>query len=225
MTHPTVTDPPDDPLLVRLDRLAVALVADVLDRLGLRSQVPAPGIRPVVPRARLLGRAFTVAARADDALRENPYEHELAAVDAIPPGGVVVLATGSVCDAAIWGELLTTRARARGGAGAVTDGAVRDLALLGELDFPVFAAAISANDSYGRVAVTGFGDAVLCGGVSVAPGDYVLGDLDGVVVVPAAGAAEVAAAAEEKRAKERLAREMLARGSAVADVWREHGVL
>lgn len=217
--------PAADPILSRLVGVTVALAADVLDRLGLRHQVLSSAIRPVVPREHLVGRAFTVAAIYDDAIRENPYEQELAAVDAVPAGRVVVLATGAFLEAAIWGELLTTRAQARGAAGAITDGAVRDLAQLRELDFPVFAAAVSANDSRGRICVTGWGDPVVCAGVSVSAGDYLIGDADGVVVIPAAVAVDALAAAEGKRAKEVLARDLLAGGATAAAVWREHGVL
>jgi regulator of RNase E activity RraA len=217
--------PAADPLLSRLSGIAVALAADVLDRLGFRSQVMSSAIRPIVPRERLVGRAFPVAATAGDVIPENPYEHELAAVDAVPPGGVIVLATGGFFEAAIWGELLTTRARVRGAVGAITDGAVRDLAQLREVDFPVFAAAVSANDSRGRVCVTGWGEPIVCAGVSVNADDYVLGDADGVVVVPEVVAANVIAAAEEKQAKEALARDLLAGGTPATDVWHEHGVL
>jgi 4-hydroxy-4-methyl-2-oxoglutarate aldolase len=214
-----------DPLLARLDRLTVALAADVLDRLGLRAQVLSHRIRPVAGRERLAGVAFPIAAEPDETILDNPYEHELAAIDAVPPGAVVVLATGGCLDAAVWGELLTTRALARGAAGAITDGAVRDLAALRELDFPTFAAAISANDSRGRVAVRAWGSPVLCGGVSVAGGDLVLADADGVVVVPRDTAEEMLAAAEEKRDKEELARRLLAEGMSAAVVWERHRVL
>ena len=115
---------------------------------------------------------------------ENPYERELAAVDATPAGAVVVLATGGCLDVAVWGELLTTRMLARGGVGVVTDGGIRDVAGIRRLGVPSFAAAITPRDSFGRALVTGCGEPVTCAGVAVAPGDLVRGDEDGVVVVP-----------------------------------------
>ena len=214
-----------DPLLARLDRLTVALAADVLDRLGHRAQVLSHRIRPVAGPEHLAGVAFPIAAEPDETILDNPYEHELAAVDAVPPGAVVVLATGGCLDAAVWGELLTTRALARGAVGAITDGAVRDLASLRDLGFPTFAAAVSANDSRGRVAVRGWGCPVVCAGVSVAAGDLVLADADGVVVVPRDRAEEMLAAAEEKRDKEELARRLLAEGMSATEVWERHRVL
>jgi len=214
-----------DRLLARLDRLTVALAADVLDRLGLRAQVLSHGIRPVAGAERVAGVAFPIAAEPDETILDNPYEHELAAVDAVPPGAIVVLATRGYLDAAVWGELLTTRAVARGAAGAITDGAVRDLAALRELGFPTYAAAVSANDSRGRVAVRAWGGSVICAGVSIAAGDLVLADADGVVVVPWEIAEEMLAAAEEKRDKEELARRLLAKGVSAAEVWERHRVL
>jgi len=214
-----------DPLLIRLDRLTVALVADVLDRLGLRAQVLSHRIRPLAGVERLAGFAFPIAAEGDETILDDPYEHELAAVDAVPPGGIVVLATGGYLDAAVWGELLTTRAVARGAAGAITDGAVRDLAALRVLGLPTYAAAVSANDSRGRIAVREWGGPVVCAGVAVSGGDLVLGDADGVVVVPRRIAEEMLAAAEEKRDKEELARGLLAEGVSAAEVWERHRVL
>ena len=214
-----------DTLLERLDRLTVALAADVLDRLGFREQVLSHRIRPVAGPEHLAGRAFPVAAEVDSAILDEPYEHELAAVDATPAGAVVVLATGEYREAAIWGELLATRVIAQGSAGVVTDGAVRDLAGLRRLGLPTFAGAVSANDSRGRITVRSWGRPTVCTGVAVAPGDLVLGDPDGVVVVPADAAADVLAAAEEKQAKEELARTLLTSGARAAEVWEQHRVL
>jgi regulator of RNase E activity RraA len=218
-------DGDSDPLLARLDGLTVALVADVLDRLGLRTQVLSHRVRPVAGPERLAGRAFPIAAEADGTILDDPYEHELGAVDAVPPAGIVVLATGGYVKAAVWGELLATRALARGAAGAITDGAVRDLAALRGLGCPTFAAAVSANDSRGRLAVRAWGGPVVCAGVSVRAGDLVLGDADGVVVIPGDAAVEALAAAEEKRGKEELARGLLAEGVSAAEVWERHRVL
>jgi 4-hydroxy-4-methyl-2-oxoglutarate aldolase len=214
-----------DPVLAQLETLSVALLGDVLDRFGLRNQVLSHRVRPLAGPERLLGRAFPVAAAADPMIRENPYEHELAAVDAVPAGGVVMLATGEFHEAAIWGELLMTRIVARGAAGAVTDGAVRDLAGLRRHTLPVYGEAVSASDSCGRISVSGYGAPVTCGGVRVEAGDLVLGDADGVVVVPAGAAAEVLDAAAAKRASEELALGVLSAGGSAAEVWERLGVL
>jgi len=212
--------------VARLAALPVTAVADVLDRLGRRSQAMAHDVRPLPGGpVSLTGRAFTITATASDAVPDNPYEHELAAADATPAGAVVVLATGSLLDVAVWGELLSTRMRARGGIGVVTDGGVRDVAGIRRLDVPVFAAAITPLDSFGRALVTGWGEPVTCAGVEVAPGDLVRGDEDGVVVVPRELAAEALAAAEAKLGLERLVAEGLARGETAAALYERHGVL
>jgi regulator of RNase E activity RraA len=210
----------------RLAALPVSALADVLDRLGRRSQTMEHAVRPLQggPLS-VAGRAFTIAASASDEILENPYEHELAAVDATPPGAVVVLATGGLLDVAVWGELLTTRMLARGGVGVVTDGGIRDVAGIRRLGVPSFAAAITPRDSFGRALVTGWGEPVTCAGVAVAPGDLVRGDEDGVVVVPAELAADVLAAAEEKLGLERIVQEALERGESAAELYDRYGVL
>jgi regulator of RNase E activity RraA len=214
-----------DGQVARLRQLSVALLGDVLDRMDRRDQVFGHAIRPTTGPPRMCGRAFTIAAEPSREVRDDAYANELAAVDAIPPGSVVVIATTGARDAAIWGELLATRAVARGTVGTVTDGAVRDLAALGAMGFPTFAASVSANDSYGRLMVVGFGATVTCAGVVVEPGDLVLADLDGVVVVPTALADRALDAAEEKLAHEAAALAALAAGATVAETYEQFGVL
>ena len=220
------THSPQDPEVARLASLPTAVLGDVVDRLGHRSQAMDYPICPLFHEsASLAGRAFTIGAVASDEILEYPYEHEIAAVDATPAGAVIVLATGCFVEAAIWGELLTTRMLARGGVGVVTDGGVRDLAQIRRLGAPIYAAAVTPRDSMGRLLVTSFGEPVLCGGVAVSPGDLVRGDEDGVVVVPQALAADVLAAAEEKLGLERIVRDELERGATAADLYARHGVL
>jgi 4-hydroxy-4-methyl-2-oxoglutarate aldolase len=215
-----------DPDVARLSALPVSVVGDVLDRLGRRSQTMEHAVRPIEPGpVSVTGRAFTIAATASDAAVENPYELELAAVDATPAGAVVVLATGGLLDVAIWGELLATRMLARGGVGVVTDGGVRDVAGIRRLGVPTYAAAISPRDSFGRALVTGHGAPVTCAGVEVAAGDLIRCDEDGVVVVPAAIAAEALTAAEEKLGLERIVAEALERGETAAELYDRYGVL
>jgi 4-hydroxy-4-methyl-2-oxoglutarate aldolase len=219
----TTTD--DDEDVVRLGGLPVALVADVLDRMDLRRQVMSPAIRLVSGRGIIVARASTVQGVASAELPENPYEHELSAIDAVTHGSVVVVSTGGVYDAAIWGELLATRATHRGAVGAVIDGGVRDTVALEKMGFTVFAASVSPNDSFGRVQVTESQRPVICGGVAVRAGDIVLADRDGVVVVPAEVTSDVAEAAAAKRRKEAVALAELAAGASASDVYARHGVL
>jgi 4-hydroxy-4-methyl-2-oxoglutarate aldolase len=209
-----------------LSKLYVAVIADVLDRLGRRNQVLLHNIRPVVMTdAVVVGRAHTVRCVFDATIDDNPYEEEIAAVDAVEPGEIIVLDTGGALDVAIWGELLATRAKMKGFAGAVLDGAVRDVAALQQMGIPTYAGSISANDSRGRVRVVSHGDEVVCGGVRIAPGDYVVADADGVVVVPAAIVAEVCEVASRKVERELESKEALAAGVSAREAYSRYGVL
>ncbi|HEY0416624.1 MAG TPA: hypothetical protein VGC78_09575 [Gaiellaceae bacterium] len=212
-------------LVERLARLHPAVVADCLDREGLRNQVLAPHIRPLDPGSKVAGLAATVHCVEVDAVpeaRDDWYRNELAAVDALRPGDVLVVST---CRGSFWGELLATASRARGAHGVVADAYTRDTLALIAMGFPTFAAGIHCADSLGRIDVDALGVPVECGGVAVAPGDLVLGDHDGVVVVPAGLGERIVAAAEEKVAGEDLVRTKLAEGMPVTEAFRTYGVI
>ena len=212
-------------LVDRLAPLHPAVVSDCLDRLGIRDRVLAPRIRPLAPEMKVAGVARTVLCVAADGVpeeRDDWYRGELAAVDALGPGDVMVVST---CEGSYWGELLATAARARGARGIVADAYARDtLALIG-MGFPTFVAGIHCADSLGRIDVQASGVEISCGGVMVADGDLVLADHDGVVVVPAAVAAEAIAMAEKKVSGENLVRQKLEEGMSVSEAFRTYGVI
>jgi regulator of RNase E activity RraA len=215
----------DDELVGRLARLHPAVVSDCLDRLGLRSQVLAPRIRPLTADSKVAGRARTVLCIPMDEVpesRDDWYRGELAAVDALGPGDVMVVST---CEGSYWGELLATASRRRGASGIVADAYTRDTLALIEMGFPTFVAGIHCADSLGRIDVEAVGVEITCGGVRVADGDLVLGDYDGVVVVPAVVAGEVIALAEEKVSGESLVRQKLEEGMPVSEAFRTYGVI
>jgi regulator of RNase E activity RraA len=212
-------------LLSRLERLYPAVVADCLDRVGCRTNVMHPRIRPLYPEARMAGFASTVHAVQVAGPPANPddwYRGELQAVDALRPGDIMVVST---VEGSYWGELLATASRYRGARGIVVDGYTRDTLQLIEMRFPTFAAGISCHDSLGRIDVDAVGVPVDCGGVRVEQGDLVLADFDGVVVVPAAVADEVIGLAEEKVSGENLVRSKLAEGMPVWEAFRTYGVI
>ena len=209
----------------RLARLYPAVVADCLDKIGRRRQVMEPHIRPLYPEAHVAGRALTVHAIELDAVPSDKadwYRGELQAVDSLQAGDVMVVST---CRGSYWGELLATASRYRGARGVVADAYTRDTLALIELGFPTFAAGIHCADSLGRIDVDAVGVPVACGGVEVAPGYLVLGDHDGVVVIPAALGEEAIGLAEEKLAGENLVREKLAEGMPVSEAFRTYGVI
>ena len=145
-----------------------------------------------------------------------------AAVDALQSDDVMVV---SRCDGSFWGELLSTAARYRGCRGVVIDGQTRDSAAIIDLAFPVFCRGISCADSLGRLDVVGHDLVIECGGVMVEPGDVILADYDGIVVIPQATTEEVLAAAEEKVSRENLVRQKLAEGMSVTEAFRCYGIL
>jgi regulator of RNase E activity RraA len=212
-------------LLERLRPLYPAVLSDCLDRMGYRQQVMAPHIRPLYPEARLAGFAMTVhtvEVDAPPASSEDYYKGELQSVDSLRHGDVMVVST---CNASYWGELLATASRFRGAAGIVADAYTRDTLKLIEMQFPTFAAGISAYDSLGRIDVDQVGVPIECGSVMVKPDDFVLADYDGVVVVPAEVAEEAITRAEEKVSGENLVRDKLAEGMPVWEAFRTYGVI
>ena len=214
----------DQETITRLRGLEVASVSDALDALGYRDQVMNPTVRPLsaVPVA---GRAFTWLASSSVVAVGESYDRGIEAVDMLSAGDVVVVATGECTVSASWGELLSTRAAALGAMGAVTDGAVRDVAGIRNLGFPVFGAAVNARDARSRLTVVNYQIAVRCGGVVVAPGDYILGEDDGVVVIPQGAVAEVIDRSERHLGLEVVVREQLGSGRSARSAFEEHNVL
>jgi 4-hydroxy-4-methyl-2-oxoglutarate aldolase len=209
-------------------KLYSAVLSDVLDSLGLPHQAMRPFVRPLDDSLVLFGHARTglYMPRYHVEPGHNPYEVEIALVDDLTPGDVAVFAcNGPTERIAPWGELLTTASMARGAAGCVTDGLVRDVRRIREVRFPVFHGGIGPLDSKGRAEMMAMDVPVECGGVRVEPGDYLLGDVDGVVVIPHAAAPEAIRLSLEKVSAEDRTRELLASGRKLKDVFDELGVL
>jgi len=208
-------------------RLYSAVISDMLDSLGNKHHALAPSIRPLDDALVLFGRARTalympVYHVADG---HNPYELEIALIDGLTEDDVAVMACGGAERIAPWGELLTTASRARKAAGCVTDGMVRDVRLIREMRFPVFAGAIGPLDSKGRGEVKAIDVPVECGGVGIAPGDWIFGDVDGVIVIPDRLAIRAVELALEKASAENTVREELRAGEPLAKVFARHGIL
>jgi regulator of RNase E activity RraA len=208
----------------RLAILTSALASDALDRLGHRGSVLDRAIRPLRPGMRLAGRALPIAVVASDVMPDDPYVGEMRAIVQLEAGDVPVYAVEHGVSAAVWGELFTLAARARGAIGAVVDGPMRDATAIAALGFPVFASSFSPLDTMGRAVVSTIGEPVRCGGALVRRGDFVVADEDGVALVPAEIADEVVAHVEEKLRGERGARGDLMAGKSVHDVWDTWGV-
>jgi regulator of RNase E activity RraA len=215
----------------RFDRMArdlyVAVISDMLDGLGLRNQVMRPLVRPINPSSApvLVGRAATVVVAPQFEVVAQPYTNQIAAIDALSPDDVVVIATGGNDEIAVWGELFSNAAMARGARGIITDGCHRDTRMIQDLGFPVFSRGSRPVDISGRGTVISHGRPIEVAGVRVEPGDVVFAEIDGIAVIPQAVADEVVARAFEKVAKEDGAREDLRNGALLAEVWARYKVL
>ena len=209
------------------DRLYSSVLSDVLDDTGHRHQVMRPDIRPLYTGAKVVGRAATMLAIEVTELPPEPYKFLMELLDDLQSGEVVVGAVqaGGQSRAALWGELLSTHTRARGGRGVVLDGMSRDSWGIVDMKFPVFATGLSPADSRGRLEVIAIRSTIPVGGVSVANGDLVVADDDGCVVVPAAIEEEIVRLALEKVSGENTMRDILRKGASIKKVFAEHGIL
>jgi len=208
-------------------KLYSGVVSDVLDALGNMHHALTSRIRPLDDSLVLFGRARTALYMPVYHVEpgSNPYELEIALVDSLAADDVAVMACPREERIGPWGELLTTAARARGAAGCVTDGLVRDVRLIREVRFPVFSGGIGPLDSKGRGVVMSIDVPVECGGVPIRPHDWIFGDVDGVVVLPEELAERAIGLALKKAQAENTVRKELGSGEKLAVVFARHGIL
>jgi 4-hydroxy-4-methyl-2-oxoglutarate aldolase len=218
----------DDPQFnMMAEKLYVAVISDILDGMGFRGQVLQPGVVPAQPDPSqvLVGRAATVLVGPQYEVVDQPYTNQIAAIDALMPGDVVVSGVGGMTNVAVWGELFSNAAKARGARGFLTDGCHRDTRMVLDLGFPVFSRGPRPVDISGRGTVISIGRPVEIAGVIVHPGDVVFAEVDGVIIIPQDVAEETLSRAFEKVAKEDGAREDLRKGRLLSEVWSKYRVL
>jgi 4-hydroxy-4-methyl-2-oxoglutarate aldolase len=208
-----------------LEAAYTAVVSDVLDRLGFRQQTMDPEIVPMYPGATVTGRVVPVRVETTQVESDNPYEGDMRMTEALHPGDVPVIVAPTGNRAALWGELISCAARGKGARGAIVSGYVRDNRKVAELRFPVFARGRSPLDTMGRAEVVEIGIELGCGDVRVTPGDYIIADEDGVVIIPERAIEDVLAAVRSKANKEGDARTDLLGGKSLREVWKKYGVL
>ena len=205
--------------------LYTAVVCDALDSLGFRKQSPRVALNPLTGINRLIGRCRTTL--WTDMAHEDPepYALELRAVDSCQPDDVLICAAGGSMRSGIWGELLSTAARNSGCAGAIVDGAVRDIARMTTMRFPVFARGTCVYDSLHRQRVIDLDVPVEIDGVEFRPGDLVVADIDGVVVVPKKVEVEAMQRAWQKVHAEDNTRTEIRNGMKATEVFAKYGIL
>ncbi len=213
--------------------LFTAVVGDVMDKMGLLRQFLPPEIRPLREDMVVLGRAMTVLEAdvfaethdpgANDVMA-RPFGLMLRALDDLKAGEVYVCA-GASPRYALWGELMSTRARILGAAGAVVDGYHRDTRGILSLGFPTFSYGSYAQDQGPRGKVVDFRVPIEVGQVRVEPGDVIFGDLDGVCVVPRAAEEEVFRRALEKARTEGLVEQAIQDGMSTEEAFERFGVM
>ncbi len=207
--------PHDD--LLRWNELSTAAISDALDRLGIAGQ--ALGIAPLDRTVRAIGRAFTVKYKPVGANKGTVGDY----IDDVAPGSIVVLDNGGRLDATVWGDILTTMAHRRGIAATVIHGVCRDVGRSLELRYPMFTRGAFMRTGKDRVQAEAFEVPVSLGDVRVEPGDMVVGDADGVVVVPRGREQEVLSVAIEIERAEDAIRKSIASGERLDAARRKSG--
>jgi len=207
----------------RYQALYTGAVADTLDAKGFRDQVLPYYLTPVTTDMMVAGPAFTGQGYKVGDTRNDDSSMRIRMLDSIKAGTVSVWACDGHTESAHWGEIMSNAARERGCTGAVVDGGLRDTRFVLDMRFPVFCRFRCSASSIGRWEIKEWMVPITIGHTQITPGDFVFGDVDGVVIVPQAVTLEVLLDTEKIVARENGMRAELAKGTTVSDVYRKYG--
>lgn len=207
----------NDKNVERAAKLDTTAISDAMDRLGIAGQCL--GIKPLDPRFRLTGRAFTILYGPAGTPPGTVGDY----IEDVPPGGVVVLDNGGRENATVWGDILTWVATRRGVAGTVIDGACRDTHLARELGYPIYSRSYSMRTGKDRIQVEAMGGPVNIGDARVHQGDILRGDADGVVAIPQAHEDAILTNAEQIDAAESEIRRLVNEGNTLTEARKQLG--
>jgi regulator of RNase E activity RraA len=224
----------DDELFALAQReLFTCVIGDVMDKMDLQHQFLPPQIQPLSPEMIVIGRAMPALsvdvftekiAGTANRLMDKPFGLMLEALDDLHKNEVYIN-TGSSPRNALWGELMSTRARILGCRGAVLNGYVRDTKPILKMGFPTFAFGSYGQDSAPRYKVVDFRVPVEIGAVRVRPGDILFGDIDGVLLVPVEAEVEVFTRGLEKARGEKVVRKAIEEGSSAVEAFEKYGIM
>ena len=208
---------PTHELVERYEAVFTAAVNDVLREMGYVYQTLPNTIQGLTPDMKVAGIAFTLKGSKNlDIVDEMPERARM--LDSIPKDAVCIWDTSNDDESAQWGEIMTMAAKMRGARGAIVDGGVRDTDRVLQQKFPVFARFRSSNGMLGRFRMIGFQVPIRVGEVAIHPGDVILGDIDGVIVVPRKLAYDVLLKAEYIRDNEVEIKRMVLSGLKAIDI-------
>jgi regulator of RNase E activity RraA len=209
--------------------LYTAVVGDIMDKHGYVHQFLSPKIRPLKDNMLIAGRAMTVLEAdidqiSDERLLNKTFGLMLEALDDLKENEVYIC-TGSTDNYALWGELMSTRAKKLGSAGSVVDGYSRDTHGVLALDFPTFSYGCYSQDQAPRGKVIDFRIPIQFGEVTVNPGDIIFGDIDGVCVIPKEIEKDIIMEALEKANGEKIVKTKLEEGMSACEAFAKYGVI
>jgi regulator of RNase E activity RraA len=203
----------------RLEKLSTTNLSDALDKIGMRGAVI--GIRPLFGMPKIVGRAVTIQITAAGMLKSKRH----LGVDAIAtanPGDVIAIDNRGDVYNNCWGEILSCAAKQKGVGAVFIDGAARDIDVCQEIGFPVFARGVVPITARGRIMQEDFNCPIRLGDVQVRPGDVLVGDVNGIVVIPPEKLEEVTATAEDIMAKEEAMKADILKGLDILEVDRKY---